>query len=175
MSSRQNPVWAELVQLIPVISFALPFIVAGHVDLGRAGPGFFIGAALFLLVSVVVRTKKHLLNPILVGTGIWLCLGALAFGLHIGWLVARLAALQGFALFVCAFVVGVAATLKSPHGYIGGRGGAPSILRASFVLLVLTVLVLIWSWLFRMDVRLGGGLPFIVLNVARRVLIRRML
>lgn len=176
MSSKQNPVWAELVQLVPVISFALPFIVKGHVDLGRAGPGFLIGAALAVLVSVLVRAKRQLLNPILVGTGLWLCAGAVAFGAGFASWIARLAELQGFALFLCAFGVGIGATLLSPHGYIGGRSSNPrAIRRTSLGLLGLTALVLVWSWVFRADVRLGGGLPFIVLNVARRVLIRRAL
>jgi hypothetical protein len=35
------------------------------------------------------------------------------------------------------------------------------------------VLMVGWAWLFRHNIRLGGGLPFIVLNVARRVIGRR--
>ena len=37
--SSQNPVWAELVQLVPVLSLALPFVLQGAVDLSRAANG----------------------------------------------------------------------------------------------------------------------------------------
>ncbi|HEX6764015.1 MAG TPA: hypothetical protein VF103_01030 [Polyangiaceae bacterium] len=45
--------------------------------------------------------------------------------------------------------------------------------RASMALLAVTGLVAAWAFWFRANVRLGGGLPFIVLNVTRRVMIRR--
>jgi hypothetical protein len=40
-------------------------------------------------------------------------------------------------------------------------------------LLGLTLVIVAWAWFFRHDIRVGGGLPFIVLNVARRVMGRR--
>jgi len=90
-----------LLQLVPIISLALPFIVEGRVDLGRAGSGFLIGALLTIPVSAAVVLRKHLLNPILLGTGIWLWLGAVAFKLPAhrlqpGW------ANPGVRLFVAA-------------------------------------------------------------------------
>ena len=41
----------------------------------------------------------------------------------------------------------------------------------SLGVLGVSVMMLCWAWVFRHDVRLGGGLPFIVLNVTRRVLV----
>ena len=102
MVTRRNGVWAELVQLVPIISLALPFIVAGKVDISRAGSGFLLGALLTIPISAVIVLRKHLLK-----------------------------------------------------------------------LLGLTVVILCWAWMFRHDIRLGGGLPFIVLNLGRRVLGRR--
>jgi len=174
MAIRRNPVWAELVQLVPVISLAFPFIVEGKVDISRAGSGFLIGALLAIPISAVVVLRKHLLNPILVGAGLWLWLGALAFWLPVAPLAAWLVQTQAFGLFVAALAAGVAATLMSPHGYVACRSSDPRWIRqASLGLLGLTLVILCWSWLFRHDIRLGGGLPFIVLNVARRVLGRR--
>jgi hypothetical protein len=176
VNRKQNPAWVELVQLIPVISFALPFVLAGSVDLSRARPGFVVGAVLSVAVYGLVRATKHLVNPILLGTGVWLCVGAVAFGLPFEPVMARLIAVQGFALFFAVFGVGVLATAFSPHGYIGGRSDNPrAIQRASLALLGVTAVILVWSWVFRSDVRIGGGLPFIVLNITRRVLLRRAL
>ena len=174
MATRRNAVWAELVQLVPIVSLAFPFIVEGKVDISRAGLGFLIGALLVIPISAVVVLRKHLLNPILVGAGLWLWLGALAFWLPVAPLVAWLVQTQAFGLFAAAIVTGLAATLVSPQGYVACRSSDPRwIRRASLGLLGLTLVILCWAWLFRHDIRLGGGLPFIVLNVARRVVGRR--
>jgi len=174
MAPRRNPVWAELLQLVPVISLAFPFIVEGKVDIGRAGAGFLVGALLALAISAVIVARRHLLNPILVGAGIWLCLGALAFHLPSPTLVAWLAETQAFGLFVAALGVGIVATLASPQGYVACYSTDPRWLRrTSLGLLAFTLAIVGWAWLFRRDIRLGGGLPFIVLNVARRILGRR--
>jgi hypothetical protein len=169
-----NAVWLELVQLVPVVSFALPFIVQGEVELARAAPGFLIGAVLFVLVSLLLLHRKAVSNPILVGTGMWLVLGALAFNLPIEPLASSLSATQGFSLFVVIGVVGLVATFTSKAGFIGCPSGDMAwVRRTSLVLLALAVAAAAWAFLFRADIRLGGGLPFIVLNVTRRVLIRR--
>jgi len=170
-----NPVWLELVQLVPVITLALPFIVHGGVDLARAASGFLIGAVLFVLVSWFVVRRNGVLNPILLGTGAWLVLGACAFNVPVEVLASRLTAAQGFALFVAIFATGVIATFASKEGFIGyPKNDLRRVRRSSIVLLALAAVAVGWSYRFRLDIRLGGGLPFIVLNVARRVLIRRL-
>jgi len=174
MATSRNPVWAELLQLVPVIILALPFILAGKVDISQAGWGFLLGAILAIPISIAVVARKKLLNPILVGTAIWLCLGALAFQVPVPPIAAWLVRTQAFGLFLAAFVVGVIATFFFPKGYIACASSDPSWLRrASLGLLAFTAVVVIWAWIFRSNVRLGGGLPFIVLNVTRRVVARR--
>jgi hypothetical protein len=174
MPIRRNPVWAELVQLVPVISLAFPFIVAGKVDLARAGSGFLVGSVLAAVTSAAVVWRRHLLNPILVGTGIWLLLGCLAFYVPLPTVKAWLVATQAFGLFAAALLAGVVATVVSPWGFVACRSSDPRWnRRASLGLLGLAALTVAWSWWFRHDIRLGGGLPFIVLNVARRLIARR--
>jgi hypothetical protein len=174
MAIRRNPAWAELVQLVPVICLAFPFIVAGKVDLARVGSGFLLGAVLTVPISAAVVLRKHLLNPILVGTGLWLWLGVVAFYAPAPALLTWLVHTQAFGLFAAALVVGLLTTVLSPWGYIASRSSDPRWnRRASLILLAISVLIVIWAWLFRHDIRLGGGLPFIVLNVARRVMGRR--
>lgn len=174
VSKAYDPVWVELVQLVPVVSFALPFIVEGEVDLARAASGFLIGAVLFGVVTWLVLRRKDVLNPILVGTGVWLVLGALAFNVPVEPLASRLTETQGLSLFAVIAVIGLAATVGSNEGFIGCRSSdAAWVRRSSLVLLVLAVAAAMWAYFFRSDIRLGGGLPFIVLNVVRRVLIRR--
>lgn len=174
MSSVRNPPWIELVQLVPVVTLALPFIAKGDVDLSRAGSGFLVAALLTIPVTGLVLYRRGTLNPILLGTALWLWLGALAFNLPIEPLRAALVEAQGFGLFVGVFVVALVASIASPAGFIGCRHpDAAFVRRSSLTLLGLAIVALAWSWLFRQNIRLGGGLPFIVLNVARRVLIVR--
>lgn len=174
MSSAKNPVWAELVQLLPVVTLALPFIVRGQVDISHAGRGLLIAAALTVPVSALVLHKKHLLNPILVGTALWLWTGALAFSVPLKALARWLEQTQALGLFLGALLVGLGYTFGSPHGYVACRSSDSAwIRRASLGLLALTGACALVAYGFEGDVRLGGGLPFIVLNIARRVLTRR--
>lgn len=174
MASSQNPLWTELVQLVPIVSLALPFIVAGKVDLAQAGVGLVIGAMLTLPVTGLVVLNRAVLNPILVGTALWLWAGAVAFSLPVPPLRRALIAAQGFGLFVGVISVAVSALAFSPEGFIGCRSADARFVRlASLALFALALVALAWSWVFRADIRLGGGLPFIVLNVARRAIIRR--
>jgi hypothetical protein len=174
LSSAKNPVWAELIQLLPVISLALPFIVAGNIDFERARGALLIAALLTVPVTALVLQQRAVLNPILIGTDLWLWLGALAFFLPLPRVVAWLSDAQGFGLFAFVLAVGVVGTLFSAQGFIGYRDGNRSrVVRLSLGLLALAVGATVWSWAFRHDIRVGGGLPFIVLNAARRVAIVR--
>ncbi len=174
MTSSRNPIWAELLQLIPIVSLALPFIVMGKVDLGHAGTGFLLGAALTIPVSAVVIARGRLLNPILVGAGLWLWLGAAAFQVPVAPLRTWIVQTQGFGLFLAMLVAGLAATLFSPYRYVACESDNPRwLMQASLAFLGLTLVVVGWSWVFRHDIRLGGGLPFIALNLARRMLMRK--
>jgi hypothetical protein len=170
----RNPVWIELVQLVPVVTLALPFIAQGSVDLARAQSGLVAGALLTIPVTALVVAKKGILNPILVGTALWLWVSALAFLVPIPALLGPVSEAQAFGLFAGVIVVGLASTLFSPHGFIGCRHpDRRFVSKASLLLLALALAALVWAWLFRRNVRLGGGLPFIVLNVARRAIVLR--
>jgi len=174
MGSSRNPPWAEIIQLIPILSLALPFIAAGSVDMGQAGTGFVVGALLTIPVYALLSVRKRLFNPILVGTALWLWVGALAFQIPLEPLVTWLAQTQAFSLFVMVLLAGATFTVAVPNGFVA----CPSDDRnwqqkASLGLLALSVLAVGWAWWFRADIRLGGGLPFIVLNVARRVVCLR--
>lgn len=170
----KNAAWAELIQLVPIVSLALPFIVSGKVDLSRAGSGLVAGALLTIPVCALVLWKKAALNPILVGTGLWLWTGAVAFSVPVAALRAELVEAQGFGLFAFVAVTGLVALAVSPQGFIGCAHPDPRFVRkASLGLFGLALLALGWSWFFRHDIRAGGGLPFIVLNVVRRAVILR--
>jgi hypothetical protein len=172
VGATANPVWAELVQLVPVVTLASSFLVSGEVDLARAGPLFAVAAGLTVVTTGLVAWRGHVPNPILLGAALWLWLGAAVFGS--GWSAgaALLGDARGAALFAFALLVGVPLTLGAPTGYVGARSDDPAwVRRTSLALLVLTAAAIGWSWTFRADLRLGSGLPFILLNLARRAFI----
>lgn len=174
MQAAKNPAWAEAIQLVPILVLAFPFVLRGEVDITRAASGFLFGALIAIPIIAGVLARGQTLNPILVGTDLWLLFGAIAFNVPVPPFAAWLGEMQGFGLFATALAVGVVATLVSPQGFIGARHSDPRwIRRASLILLGFAVVTAIWAFSFRHDVRLGGGLPFIVLNVVRRVLIVR--
>jgi len=173
-NTAPNPVWAELVQLVPIVTLALPFIVAGKIDFARAGTALVVAAALTVPASALVLAKHWVLNPILLGTALWLWVSAVAFQAPLPGLVALLSDAQGAGLFAGVLGVGAVTTLASPQGFVGCRHPDRAwLLRASLVLLGLSAAALAWSCVFRHNIRAGGGLPFIVLNVARRMLVLR--
>jgi len=165
-----NPPWAELVQLLPVVALAFPVVTAGKVDLASMAQAFPAAGGLAVAVTLGVLATGKRLNPILVGTDLWLVLGAVGFGLGLGPIAELWAAWQGFALFALV-VPTLAVAMATPPGAIGADGPPDWVRSRSLGVLGLSVLVLGWAWVFRHDVRLGGGLPFIVLNVTRRVLV----
>ena len=165
-----TPPWAELLQLVPVVSLAFPIVRSGTVDLTALGTPFGVATGLAILIQVAVLAAGHRLNPILVGTSVWLALGAVGFGLGVAPLASLLGAVQGFGLVLC-IVLALVLALPTGGGAIGA-GGAPEWVRSrSLGLIALAGMALLWAWVFRDNVRLGGGLPFILLNLSRRAAI----
>lgn len=174
MTKPATPTWAEAIQLVPILTLAFPFIVAGEVDLSSTASGFVVATALAVLCSIQVVRHGHHLNPILVGTDVWLALGAVAFGLDLGPLRGWLEQTQAFGLFAAVFGVGCFATLRLPGGFVAAPMADQAwVRRMSLRLVALAGVCVVWAWIFRHDIRLGGGLPFILLNVARRIMLRR--
>jgi hypothetical protein len=171
--SRAPAIMIEAVQFVPLLSFAAPFVLAGQVDLSAAGGSFLLGAALAIPIAGALAWKKIPQNPILLGVDAWLAVGALAFA-AVPPLAELYARYQAATLFVGAFVVGVALTALSPGGYLGMHPPRPDVVRkGSAALLALTAGAVAWALVFP-DIRLGGAVPFIALNVVRRVALRRL-
>lgn len=158
----------QLAQIVPALAFAVPYIVAGAVDMATAGASF----RLALGVAVAVRSATLALgvvqNPISWGVDLWLVVGAAAFSLPgLEPLAGAFGRLQAITLFATVLPVGILTTFL-PGGFLGDGTR-----RQSLALLALAAVALGWSVALGGSIRLGGGLPFILLNVARQVLRRR--
>src|SRR5690606_15771773 len=125
VTTSRTPPWAEAIQLIPILALAFPFIVEGHVDLESATSGFVVATALAVLCSIQVLRHGHRLNPVLLGTDLWLVFGAIAFGLDLAPLRAWFGETQAFGLFAGVFVVGLVTTWRAPGGVRRRRPDPP--------------------------------------------------
>jgi hypothetical protein len=172
--NRTKKIIAEVVQFVPIITLASTFIVKGGVDVNQAGTLFVISGFCALVITGILVFSKVMLNPILLGTNLWLLAGAAAFGIPLPALADLLSQTNGVLLFAAVMAVGIILTLFSPTGYIGMTGvDKATVRRLSLLLIGLTAGALLWSIIFKNNIRLGGGVPFIIVNITRRMLIRR--
>lgn len=170
MQQRMQAVLIEVVQFVPTLMLAAGFVLSGEVDLALAGPRFLPAAVAAVAVVAALGWRRIDQNPILMGSDLWLVLGALAFNLPIPPLAELLGRAGGAGLFAGALLAGAAHTALSARGYLGADAPKSVVRAASIVLLVLTALAMAWAWQRPDSVRLGAALPFILLNVCRRVL-----
>lgn len=173
--SRKFKTLSEIVQFVPIITLSITFIVKGDVDLEQAATLFVVSGSMAAGIMIWLAVVKVTLNPILMASNIWLIVGAIAFGVPVPFLAALLSQTNAALLFVIVFVVGaVQIAQKIPTGFIGMENAdTPTVLRHSRILLALSAMILIWAFVFKDNIRLGGGLPFIILNVTRRLMVKR--
>lgn len=173
--TRARTITAEVIQFAPILTLASTFVVSGEVDLERAATLFVVAAGEAVMITAALLAVRARFNPVLLGTNLWLILGAAGYGLPIEPLADVLGRFQAAGLFACALAVGGLLTAVSPTGYIGVElPERRTVLAGSVILLALTAAALAWALIFADNVRLGGGLPFILLNVTRRVLGRQL-
>jgi hypothetical protein len=173
--SRKLKILTEIVQFVPIITLAITFIVKGDVDLEQAAMLFVVSGIMAVGITVWLVAAKVTLNPILLASNIWLVMGAIAFGVPVPFLATLLSQTNAALLFATVLLVGtVQIALKIPTGFIGMENAdTRTVRRLSFILLALSAVILIWAFVCKDNIRLGGGLPFIILNVTRRVMIKR--
>jgi len=160
---------------VPIITLASSFILKGGVDLNQASVLFVVSGIIAVAVTAWLLAIRITLNPILLASNIWLIFGAAAFGIPVLPLAHLFAETNAALLFAAVLAVGIAqTTLRISTGFIGMDNAPPQTIRKlSFTLLAVAALAFCWAVIFRNNIRIGGGIPFIVLNVTRRVLIKR--
>ena len=158
----------EAVQFVPVLTLAMGFVLSGEIDLSVADMRFLVAVLLSVPIVGLLTVKKINQNPILLGADLWLLLGAVSFNVPIPAIRDAMAATGGGGLFVGALLVGLGFTLARPEGYLGVE--SPKTKALSAVLLLLTIAAAGWAMSRPDDIRLGAALPFIGLNIVRRVM-----
>jgi hypothetical protein len=158
----------EVVQFIPVLTLAAGFVIAGEIDLSVAAARFTVAAILALIIVGGLAWRQVRQNPFLVGADLWLIVGAVSFNLPIEPIKAAMVQAGGGGIFLGALAVGLLYTLARPEGYLGVESRHTRLLSA--VLLVLTAAGAAWAMAHPDSIRLGAALPFIGVNVLRRVM-----
>jgi hypothetical protein len=158
----------EVVQFVPVLTLAAGFVISGEIDLSVASARFAVAATAAVLIVAALALRRVQQNPFLVGADLWLILGAVSFNLPIEPIKATLVQLGGGGLFLGALLVGIGYTVLKPEGYLGVEGKQTRTL--SVVLLLLTAAAAAWAISRPDDIRLGAAIPFIGINVLRRVM-----
>jgi hypothetical protein len=173
--SRVKAAAIEAVQLVPILVFAARFVVTGELDLAAAHAQFLVATAIAVPLKIALVATRQPLNPILLGVDAWLVMGTVGFELGVQPVAVAFDLFGPASLFFAIALIGVLLA-PLPAGFIGGAPptNPAAHRRASLVLTGLAVLALAWSVWLRDDIRLGGGVPFIALNVARRVMMRRL-
>jgi len=127
-----------------------------------------------LAVISLLRWARVVQNPIALGSAAWFWFGAISFWAPVPAGLRLLELSQASGLFLATLLVGGTATALSPYGYVAvPTQDSRWALRASLGLLALNLGCLAWAWAYRFDIRMGAGLPFLVLNLVRRILGRR--
>lgn len=159
---------------MPIIVFAVRFIVAGEVDLALAGGQLLVAAVLAVVLKAVLVWRRAVLNPLLLGVDLWLVVGAIGFNVPVPPIMDRMVVLGATSLFIAMGAVAAVMSFASRGGALGPDDlDRVFVQRASGVVVGLCVVAVWWSLWWSGDLRVGGGIPFIVVNVARRLLMRR--
>ena len=166
--NKLRTVLTEAIQFVPTLALAAGYVIAGEIDFSVAGTRFLIAALLVVPIFGWLAFKGTRQNPILVGSNLWLIVGAIGFNLHIDSLQNLLIDAAGGGLFVGSLLAGVVYTVARPEGFVGVEG--PRKMLFSGILVALTAASMVWALGRPEDIRLGAALPFIGLNVVRRMM-----
>lgn len=126
----------------------------------------FSGVLSVVTLSVLMRHKTYILNRVMLGANLFLISGAIAILLRLSPLLDFYRHMDPVPLFAWVLAVGIAASLFSPHGFVGSpdrdvkRKHLHSALLLAAAVVALSISVLLRGQLFYADI-----LPFIGLFI----------
>ncbi len=167
--------WLARIMLLPLLGFMLYVRFAG-MTLKAWENGFIFGGFLALAVTLILLQKKVIMDRIMLGVNLFLCIGGLGFLFNLKTILKWYGMTKGGPFFSCIAAVGLLSTLFTKAGFLGASNKTKEAVRyGSFLLLAATVVALIWS--LQMD---ASGLlwavavPFFVLKMIQRQLERNL-
>ncbi len=169
MAPRLQSVASFFVQFLPLSLFASYAYARGEPTPERWYQAFILGASLSFLRLLFMAWRKMAVNPIIIGTDLYLYLGLVTCMTRAQVLIDLLAHLQATGFLAAILLVGIAATALSPRGYVFAEGiGRAAVVKGSLVLLAVTVGATAMSYAFRGDTTYSGVIPAVMIALSQR-------
>ncbi|KZL18800.1 hypothetical protein PsAD2_02316 [Pseudovibrio axinellae] len=163
----------DVIEALPSLAF-LSLLRLG-MELELAG---WIGAGLAAAALLYLHWAGARYNPILLGINVHLLIVTpvivAIFKLNATALGEALTSYSYQGVLITIFVVGVALTLTSRHGFIGLEGASSSVKRQSLFLLLAALCGIVWSFTYGGASFVGVAVPIISLFVIQRVVRARV-
>lgn len=168
---------ASLVQFFPLTIFVAYALAPGVPTAARWLDAFLVGGVLaFLQIAFALLIGQgQALNTLVLGVNFYLMVGALGTISGFKPLLYAMNELRESGLLLCMVLVGLFTTLFSPAGFISKSGESRRhlIKTYSWVLLLVATVGLLFSFVYRGDLRMSAALPVFTLAVVRRILVWR--
>jgi hypothetical protein len=170
--------------VLAVLEYLIGFLalaIFAYLAFGRGQPTdesfvfAFKASALVAVVEVcLLLARVSPANRLILGANLWLIAGGVAGLLEQWWWLRIYQQFGEASLFMSMLLVGLVSTVSSPAGFIAKQGPAPSVLRASLVLLAAVGCALAVAVYFRGNVKYAAVLPVIALSWLNRLLRHRL-
>lgn len=162
-----------LLQFFPLTVFLQSAFLLGSAQKPDWLQGFMWGgcAAVLQLALSGFFARGYPLNRLILGVNFYLILGGAAVLANLGALLTVLNLLKESGVLLCVLFAGIATTVATRAGFVGGAESARrrDIIFYSVWLLVLACAGVAASFWFRGDMLFSAGIPLTVLSVATRV------
>jgi hypothetical protein len=163
------------VQFLPLSLFASYAFAQGNPTPSRWLEAFALGSGLSTLRLGFSYWRRTLVNPVVLGTDLYLYFGLVTCLTQHPWLVTVLSASQAMGFLVAVFIAGVVATKISVRGFVFAESSNhKAVLRASLALLAITSVAIGIAFIFRGDTFYSGVLPILSIALSQRVLRRQI-
>ena len=163
------------IEYLPLTVFLVIGFWGGSEEVSRWQVAWKTSGALALMWLIYNSREISSLNRIFLGVNVYLVVGGILAWLVLGrWLEIYGGLLRGVSLFVILGLVGLLTTLFSERGYLNLTGvKKATVVKYSWILLGITIISGVMSWVFRGSYLLEGTIPFLLVYLSSVVLANR--
>ena len=163
------------VQFLPLSLFASYAFADANQTPRRWLEAYALGSGLAVIRIGFSFWRRTPVNPLVLGTDLYLFFGLVTCLTQESWLIAVLSTSQAMGFLVTVFVAGAIATKVSVRGFVFAESSNhEAVVRASLILLVITGAAIGISFIFRGDTFCSGVLPVLSIAVSQRALRKRV-
>ena len=173
--NRQVSSLLFFIQFVPLSVFAAYANLTGSPSPQRWLEAFAIGTALVVVRFGIMRWRRIQINPLILGTDLYLLFGLIACLSGHPWLTDPLASARETGVLIAIFCIGLISTVYSQRGFVLAEGRPRrEVVRASLMLLLIAAVGIIASYVFRGHTLYSAVLPIVALAISQRGLRYRL-